>query len=406
MRTNIVLTIFRKEILEVLRDKRMLYLIILLPFFLYPVLFTIIGKVGASQQDKLATQKVQIYLNPEAKKTPIYQFLSQDTTLDVKLMAFDRATIDTLKNTIGIQVAPDYVEKIAAKGSAQITLFVDESKDVLSSRQGLIMAQLQALNQQIVSARLQEAQLDGALIQPLLIQSENLASEEQIMGKIMGGFLPMLILLFIFVGCVYIAIDITAGEKERRTLQTLYSTTASKSEIIGGKFLAVASVGVVSAAMNILSLLVAMQIQIRMMGENVNTLSFSIEPMGWFWLALLTLLSTIFLGALSLAVVLLANSYKEAQSYVSPMMMLVLVPTMIAQMPGMELNSSTMMVPMLNISLAIGAIVKGSVEPTQMLTVAGMALVYALFALWLASRSFGNESVVTGEKIDWKQLFR
>lgn len=406
MRTNIILTIFRKEILEVLRDKRMLYLIILLPFFLYPVLFTIIGKVGASQQDKLATQKVQVYLNPEAEKTPIYQFLSQDTTLDVKLVAFDRATIDTLKNTIGIQVAPDYVEKIAAKGSAQITLFVDESKDVLSSRQGLIMAQLQALNQQIVSARLQEAQLDGALIQPLLIQSENLASEEQIMGKIMGGFLPMLILLFIFVGCVYIAIDITAGEKERRTLQTLYSTTASKSEIIGGKFLAVASVGVVSAAMNILSLLVAMQIQIRMMGENVNTLSFSIEPMGWFWLALLTLLSTIFLGALSLAVVLLANSYKEAQSYVSPMMMLVLVPTMIAQMPGMELNSSTMMVPMLNISLAIGAIVKGSVEPTQMLTVAGMALVYALFALWLASRSFGNESVVTGEKIDWKQLFR
>lgn len=404
MRSNIILTIFGKEIKEVLRDKRMLYLVILLPFFLYPVLFTLIGKVGADQQDKLSSQKVTVLINPEGQGTPVFDLLKADTTLELKTTAFDRAAIDTAKNTIGVWVAPDYAQQIAASGSAKVTIYVDESKDVLSLRKEVIAARLQALNQQILSERLRQAQLSESLIQPLSVETENVATKEQLVGKVMGGFLPMIILMFIFVGCVYIAIDITAGEKERRTLQTLYSTTASKGEIIAGKFLAVASVGIVSAAMNILSLLVAMQIQVSLMSENANSLSFSVSPQGWLWLVVLVLLSTVFLGALCLAVVLLANSYKEAQSYVSPMMMLILIPAMLSQMPGMELNASTALIPMLNISLAMGAVVKGAIDPGLMAMVVGMALLYALVALWLASRSFGNESVITGEKVNFRQL--
>jgi sodium transport system permease protein len=404
MRSNIILTIFGKEIKEVLRDKRMLYLVILLPFFLYPVLFTLIGKVGADQQDKLSSQKVTVLINPEGQGTPVFDLLKADTTLELKTAAFDRAAIDTAKNTIGVWVAPDYAQQIAASGSAKVTIYVDESKDVLSLRKEVIAARLQALNQQILGERLRQAQLSESLIQPLAVETENVATKEQLVGKVMGGFLPMIILMFIFVGCVYIAIDITAGEKERRTLQTLYSTTASKGEIIAGKFLAVASVGIVSAAMNILSLLVAMQIQVSLMSENANSLSFSVSPQGWLWLVVLVLLSTVFLGALCLAVVLLANSYKEAQSYVSPMMMLILIPAMLSQMPGMELNASTALIPMLNISLAMGAVVKGAIDPGLMAMVVGMALLYALVALWLASRSFGNESVITGEKVNFRQL--
>jgi sodium transport system permease protein len=120
---------------------------------------------------------------------------------------------------------------------------------------------------------------------------------------------------------------------------------------------------------------------------------------------LLVLLTTLFLGAISLAVVLLANSYKEAQSYVSPLMMLVLIPAMLAGMPGMELNLQTALIPVFNIALAIIALFKGNWDPSLLSLVAAAGLVYGLVALWLTSLTFGNENVVTGEKFDWKQLF-
>jgi sodium transport system permease protein len=218
--------------------------------------------------------------------------------------------------------------------------------------------------------------------------------------------MPMLLLLFIFVGCIYIAIDITAGEKERRTLQTLFTAPLHVSEIIAGKFFAVSAVGIVSATMNLLSLVVAIMLQARLMGGNLNQFSLSVSIEGWLWLAVLVLLSTVFLASLSLAVCLLANSYKESQSYVSPLMMLVLIPSMMSQMPGMELNASTALIPILNICLAIGAVFKGTLVIKWMALVVLFALIYAFLGLYLASRTFGNESIITGEKVNWKAMLR
>ena len=79
---------------------------------------------------------------------------------------------------------------------------------------------------------------------------------------------------------------------------------------------------------------------------------------------------------------------------------------MLASMPGMELTTQTALVPMFNVGLAISGIFKGSVDPNLLAMVAGASLVYGLLALYLASLTFGNENVITGEKVNWKTLFR
>ncbi|GJM36602.1 MAG: hypothetical protein DHS20C18_56030 [Saprospiraceae bacterium] len=412
MRTHIISTIFQKELKEVLRDKRMIYLIILMPFFLYPVLFTIIGKVGQSQSKKIASEKVTVYLNPEGQGTPIYDLLQKDTSLKIVVQNFDRAAIDTLKNTIGILVDQNFANIQNENGSAAVKVFVDNSKDLLNSRKKKVLKKLNQLNDDLVHQRLTQASLDPTFIQAIDIQEEDLATEEQMLGKILGSFLPMLLLLFIFLGCIYIAIDITAGEKERRTLQSLFTTPVTTREIIAGKFGAVFTVGIVSAAMNLLSLFFAMFIQVSLMtsdgtsGDGPPEFALTVSPMGWMWVIIIILLSTIFLAALSLAVVLLANSYKEAQSYVSPLMMLVLLPAIVSQMPGLELNMTTAMIPMLNISLAIGEVIKGGFDVGLVALVALFALIYAVLALLMASLTFGNENVITGEKVSFKGLFK
>lgn len=407
MRSHIIGTIFRKEMLEVLRDKRMLFLVILMPFFLYPVMFTLIGFVGKSQGERLNTEKVTVLLNPEAESTPIYDLLKTNPTLDVKLEAFEQTALDTMTNTIGVLVGDGYQSSLDSNRSATVTLYYDSSKDLLDGRVNDIKSSVEELSQNLLLARLNAQQLPQGFVKPIDLREQNIAPQERVIGKIMGRFLPMLLLLFIFTGCIYIAIDITAGEKERRTLQTLFTAPLKVSEIIAGKFLATFLVGVVSASMNVLSLLVAMYIQVQLMsnGEAGAAFSLPIGPEGWAWMALIIVLATAFMAAISIAVVLLANSYKEAQSYVSPLMMVIIIPAVMSQMPGMELTSTTAMIPMLNISLAIGAIFQGIFNVGHILMVVLFALLYAGLALYLASLTFGNENVVTGEKVKFKALF-
>ena len=405
MRRHIIATIFGKEIKEVLRDKRMLYLIILLPFFLYPVLFTLIGGVGASQQEKLLNQEVTVWLSPSAEGTAIPTLLGQDSSLQIEYKEFAEEDLDSLKRTIGIWLPTDYQDKIAAGEAAMVKIFADQSQDVLNMRERMLSAQLQALNQQLLQQRLAERELAADFATPLQLESVDLSPEES-GNRMMTAFLPMMILLFIFIGCIYIAIDITAGEKERRTLQTLFTTPATTQEIVAGKFFAVASVGIVSASMNILSLILATQIQAYLLGEADAGMSLSLAPVAWGWMLVLVLLTTLFIGALALAVVLLANSYKEAQSYVSPLMMVVLIPSMMAAMPGVELNLQSALIPVFNVALAIVSIMKGTLDTGMLSIVAGASLVYGVLALYLASLTFSNENVITGEKLDWKALLK
>lgn len=404
MRSHIIATIFRKEIKEVLRDKRMLYLVILLPFFLYPVLFTLIGGVGAGQREKLQSTKVEVWLSPGAADTPLETLLLADSNLQVKIKPFTASELDSSRYTIGVQVPDDFLNLLTSGQTAAVEILADQSQDVLAVRQRQLTAMLTGMGQEVVQQRLAEKQLAPDFLTPIEVIQTDL-SPQQSGNRMMTMFLPLMILLFIFIGCIYIAIDITAGEKERKTLQTLFTAPTTTREIIAGKFLAVATVGIVSAAMNLLSLLLAMYIQARVMGEETTDVAVTLEPAAWAWLGLLVLLTTLFLGAISLAVVLLANSYKEAQSYVSPLMMLVLIPAMLAGMPGMELNFQTALIPVFNIALAILTLFKGNWDPGLLSLVAAAGLVYGLLALWLTSLTFGNENVVTGEKFDWKQLF-
>lgn len=403
MRKNIITTIFNKEIKEVLRDKRMIYLIILLPFFTYPVLFTLIGKVGQSQQVKMAEEKVTLLVNPEAGETPIVRSLEAMPNLNVQKIPFTREMIDTMSTTIGLQIT----ENSESAGAINVEIFYDDSKDLVSIRKRQVVGMIKTYEEQVIQQRLAERDLNPDFIHPVEIQEVNLASDEQIAGKILGSFLPMLLLIFIFVGCVYIAIDITSGEKERKTLQTLFTAPIKVEEIIAGKFLAVFTIGLISAIMNVLSLMVAMFIQVKLMaGDELGSFTLSISTQGWLWIGLIVFLTTIFLAALTLAVVQLANSYKEAQSYVSPMMMVIIIPAVLSQMPGMELSMTTAMIPMLNIALALGAVLKGTYDVMVISVVAVSVLAYAILALWLASRVFKNEDVTTGQKVSLKRIFR
>ncbi len=401
-----ILTIFKKEMREILRDKRMLFLVILMPFFIYPVLFLLMGKVGAGQEEKLQKEKISLFVSGLPDSHELLRLLSADSSLVLQLRAFDEVILDSLPESMGLEIPADFDEKISAGLTASPVLYVDESDYLLSARKENVQALLQAYSNQLLSGRLAAQSLSPAFVEPVSLQVRDISSRDDKLGRLLGTILPSLLLLLIFTGCIYIAIDITAGEKERKTLQTLYVTTASENAIIAGKFLAVASVGLSSAFMNVLSLLLGLQLQMSELEANAELLSFSVSAASWLGLVLLIVLSTAFLAAISMVVAVLANSYKEAQSYITPLMMLVLLPIMVSQMPGLELSTKTALIPMLNISLAMGSLLASDVSYTLVGLVLAMLVVYILLALWFAGRVFSNENIVTGGKWSWKDFWR
>lgn len=410
MRLSIISSIYKKEIKEVLRDKRMLLLVILMPFFLYPVLFTLMGKAQSSSRDKLNTEKVEVFLSPDAKGTPFADAIAEDTTLSLVYEEMEQTELDSMRGKkLAIKLPdPAAQSNLSTDSMAVVAVLIygDDSEDVVSSRRRKIETRLKSYGEVVTFERLRKRGLAREFIQPINVVQQDTASERAQTGRILGTLIPIMLLLFIFIGCIYIAIDTTAGEKERRTLQTIYTTPVSTNEIIAGKFGAVATVGLVSAFANLGSLLLSMRIQISMLGAGDSLpFSFSLAGGDIFWITLLVMLATVFMAAITMAVVLLANSYKEAQSYVTPLMMGVLVPAMMASMPGMELNMKTAMIPMFNICLAMADIFKGTYDIQLIGVVTLFALIYGIVGLWVAGRTFGNESVVTGEKVDFKNLF-
>ncbi|MEM9849356.1 MAG: ABC transporter permease subunit [Bacteroidota bacterium] len=407
MRWSIINTIFNKELKEILRDKRMVYLVILLPFFLYPVMFALIGTISSSQTEKINQEKVNVLINEAVVSSAIYEALQNDTTLIIKQATFTKEGLDTMQNTIGLKVTNDANAAMLENQPVQTEIYYNSTKDVLSNRVSRIKRQIEAINQSVVAQRLAERELDNSFLTPIQLNEIDIAPPAAQMGKLIGRFLPMFLIFFIFFGMLTVSIDLTAGEKERRTLQTLFVSPIKVREIITGKFLAVFTVGVVSAIMNLLSLLLAVFIQAKLMGagDGFSAISFSVSSEGWTWLIILILLTTIFIGGMTLAVVVLANTYKEAQSYTSPLMLIFLLPAVFASQPGMELTLTTALLPVINIFLAMGEIFIGNFNSGLVALVALMALVYAILALMLASFIFGNENVVTGQKIDFKKLF-
>lgn len=384
----------------------MVYLVILLPFFLYPAIFALMGAVTSNQVEKINQEKVTVLINDAVKESAIYATLKADTTLIIKESDFTKEGLDSMKSTIGLRVL-DHNSDSKDAPPIQTEISYNSTKDVLSNRVNRIKANIAAINQSLVAQRLAERELSNDFLTPIQVNEIDIAPPAAQMGKLIGRFIPLGLIFFIFFGMLTVSIDLTAGEKERRTLQTLFVSPIKVREIITGKFLAVFTVGVVSAIMNLLSLVLAVFIQVTLLGEGdgLSRISLSVSPQGGFWLVILVLLTTIFIGGLTLAVVVLANTYKEAQSYTSPLMLLFVLPAVFAFQPGVELTTSTALIPIVNIFLAMGEIFIGNFNVALVALVALMALLYAALALWFASFIFGNENVVTGQKVDFKKLF-
>ena len=220
---------------------------------------------------------------------------------------------------------------------------------------------------------------------------KNIASSGEVTGSIVGRFITLFLVMMMFTGGAVAAMDIIAGEKERGTLETLLTTAAGRNEIVAAKQLAITSVAIVITLIQGLNFFLYIKLRVVPLPKNFDLHL----PTGMA----LTLLFLFLPLAATIASVLLvisayAKSYKESQMYFFPVYLLSLLPALAAVLPGVELRSAIVAVPLANVSVAAREILMGRADPAMILITFGVMVTTAAYLMRTSARMLSREDIV------------
>jgi sodium transport system permease protein len=255
------------------------------------------------------------------------------------------------------------------------------------------------LRDRTIRERLESRHIPDSLIRPLDIKQENVAPPEKVGGAILGGLVPYFVILLCLTGAMYPAMDLTAGEKERGTMETLLCSPVSRTHLVLGKFLMVLTASVATAVLSIGSMAFSFGVGKRLLlgmarGAANGALQITITAKSILLVFVMVLPIAVLFSAALLAIALFAKSFKEAQSYISPLMIIVVLPAVAALLPGVELNAALALVPVLNTSLVSKEIVTGTYHWKYVALIFASSSVYAAAALAIAVKLFQREDVL------------
>ena len=387
-------TIYLKEMKDTLRDRRTLISMLLIPILLFPLLIFGMTSLTLKMAQKTAERVSPVVFMGEGEAPNLFSMFKADTSFSIVQEKDYRLAIKDKRIMAAVEFSRDFEKRIRAGNSAQVKIYYDvaEIKSKMTSEKlGNI---LRVYQDSIVTERLKSHKVDRSLLQPVQIQKENLAPQEKMSGFFLSMFLPYLIMIMALTGAMYPAIDLTAGEKERGTMETLLVSPASRGEIATGKFLTVFTASLVTALVSTASMVITASTSISKFREIGEKVVFSINPISMLILFLLMLPYCCLASSVLLSLALYAKSYKEAQSYISPLLIVIILPAMASFLPGLELSVGIAFIPVINISLTLKQVLLGSYEWGYIGLIFLSTAVYAGFAVFVTRRLFEKEQVL------------
>ncbi|BDS13768.1 ABC transporter permease [Aureispira anguillae] len=386
-----ILTVIKKELKDTLRDKKTLFSAIILPALAIPLLLLGVSSLQKNLINKEKEKQLKVVLinAPEAVSA---QFQDESITLLASMdlnQAKDSVASEDLDAVL--EFAPSFATNIDSFKKGVVNMYYKSTNIMVERR---LKEKLDAYEAIVLNQRMEQLNIAKETLTPVQLETINVASAKEQIGKSIGGFIPYIFILFCFMGCMYPALDLITGEKERGTIETLLTVPASRFSILIGKTITIALVGVVASVMTIGGMILALNlgsdIPASFMDSIADMLSLKFILMLF---AMLLPLSFFFAGVLS-AMVVRTSSFKEAQSYVTPMTFVVIIPALVATMPGVELNWQFALIPILNVALATKEIIAGTIHLGQYITIVFSLIVFATLSVLISYKQFSQEKNV------------
>lgn len=409
MSWNNIVTVYLKELRDMLRDRRTLISMIVIPTLVMPGLLAAVTFVAIKvTKEAAATTPTVMVMGGEDSPAALAAFRAHGK---IKLLPLSRdwkQRISDKKLRAAVEIPAGFDEAIQRGEAATIKIYNYDGE----MRSGMAVSEVRRFfadySEKIVSARLAGRGLSLAAIKPFEVKAENVAAPEKVGGNFIGGLIPYFFLLLCFTGAMYPAMDLTAGEKERGTMETLLCSPAARLDLVAGKFLTIltASLGTVACSLISMSLTFAVggPLLARRIGgsgtaaarrgaDQVVAMT-SLDPVGLLAVIGMVLPMAVLFAATLFTISLFAKSFKEAQSYVSPLIIVIILPAVLGMLPGVELNGRLALVPILNVSLVSKELVSGIWHWNYLALIFASSCVYAGIALALAVKMFNREDVV------------
>src|SRR5450830_2036683 len=360
-------TIYLKELLELTRDRKTLIFTILIPIFAMPLIFGGFAYVSNNMFKNAKTAEMRYALFGKDHSPGLSaRFAQQHNLREVPLAseAEIRRAIGDDSIKFAVVIPPRFEEALQQRQQAKVVLHYNSASTVDVTQQRvreIVEAYNASLRESALSAlNLSPGQLAFAL-HPIVLDKQSTANEREQMGAIVGGMLPYLLLMVCLTAAMYPAIDLGAGEKERGTLETLLLAPVPRSAIVLAKFLVLFTVGMTSAVLMVGS----MGALLAIFGSSLEGhMAVMVRSIGLPDLAMVTL------------------------------MLVVILPTVAAMLPGVELNWIWAMVPLTNVSLAMKELVKGTMDYRMFGVILASTTVIAGALLMLCRWWFNRESVL------------
>jgi sodium transport system permease protein len=251
MRFNKIATIFRKEILDMLRDRRTLFTMIIIPLLLYPGLMLFVNAIATRQQVKMEQKTVRIVLANIPGDSELARILKSEQR--VEIVTSKNAAQDVREGAVDfvLRGPADFEKLVQGNKTAKLELLYDRSNDDAMSNLDRVRMIVDRYEKDLLAKRLEGKHLSKEFVEPVTIEEVNVATKRKMGGFVISRFLPMLMVFMILVGALYPSIDMTAGEKERGTLETILTSPANKGEIVVGKFLTVSLIAIITGLLNL-----------------------------------------------------------------------------------------------------------------------------------------------------------
>lgn len=410
-----IMTLVHKEILDILRDKKTLIMMVVVPLVLYPSLLIgltlIMSNMMQSEVDAVHTAGISSEYKETAQRLEeLYEEHQEDLNIELEFLTANPGEEEKVRDNADVWLEAKKKSQQSEYESLEITVFYDSSSQGADMACRAVEQLLEWYRTERVKEQLTEEGISEAILEPVTYSYEDASSLSESLGMDIGGSIGMLLIVTIMLGAVYPAIDATAGEKERGTLETLLTLPVTNFQLIMSKFLSVAVFACTTAVLSLLSLGGSVLFLIYgVAGAEMNSMAgISLASLlTMLPVLLITMIATaLLISALCMCFCVFAKSFKEANNYVTPLLLVVMFASMAAMLPSISLDYGTAMIPIVNVSLMIKQVLAQQFD----LMLAGATILvnlgYSVVIVWILAKMYDSEDILFSDGFRSFRIFQ
>jgi sodium transport system permease protein len=395
---NPIAIVYFKEWRELLRDRRTIISMVVVPVLIMPVLMVTVGTTATKLVGKARQETPKVMLLGGADSPETTGALRALKTFQFVPAAPDFTNlISDKKIGAAVEISGGFDAALAAGRKEAVHIYTYESELRSTIAAESLEQFFRHRRDDLIKRGLSERHLPETVLTPFSIERTNVASPRKVTGNVVGMILPYIVVLMCLTGAIYPAVDLTAGEKERGTLETLLCSPVPRRHLVLGKVLVVLTVSLATGFLAVASNGVALLLMKRMSIEAAKAaaaMPLALDPFCLAAFCVMMVPVAAFLSALLIAAGLFARGTKEANSYVQPLLILVIIPAVVGALPGIEINSRLALIPILNVNLISREILAGTWHWNYIALVFGSTCLYAALAVAAAVALFQREDVL------------